>query len=164
MAPERAISFSGGGFSDFFPRPSWQDATITKYLDEQADPTFMQYYNTSGRAYPDISAQGVYFETILNGTLGYLSGTSASAPAVAAIVALLNSDRISNGLAPFGFLNPWLYSTAASALTDITLGKQRGCSQVVGSGFPAVVGWDPVTGLGTPDFKKLRFISTGIES
>ncbi|KAF8851313.1 hypothetical protein BDZ45DRAFT_750821 [Acephala macrosclerotiorum] len=61
------------------------------------------------------------------------------------------------------FLNPWLYTTAASALTDIAGGKGSGCgAQIPGSGFPAVVGWDPVTGLGTPDFKKLRLASTRI--
>jgi tripeptidyl-peptidase-1 len=82
------------------------------------------------------------------------------------VVALLNSDRISNGLPPFGLLNPWLYGKAgpAGALNDITTGKQSGCTQVSGSGFPATTGWDPVTGLGTPDFKKLRLASTGIKS
>lgn len=164
VAPELAVSFSGGGFSDFFPRPAWQNADVSSWLSTKADPAFNKYFNVSGRAYPDISAQGVYFHTILEGEDGLVSGTSASAPAFAAVVALLNSDRISNGLAPFGFLNPWLYSVGKSGLTDIVAGKGRGCTQVPGSGFPAVVGWDPVTGLGTPDFKKLRLASTGIAS
>jgi tripeptidyl-peptidase-1 len=93
-----------------------------------------------------------------------LSGTSASTPAFAAIIALLNGDRISNGLPVFGFLNPWIYSKGRTGLTDIVLGKGAGCPQIPGSGFPAAVGWDPVTGLGTPDFKKLRLASTGIAS
>ncbi|TVY82948.1 Tripeptidyl-peptidase sed2 [Lachnellula suecica] len=164
VEPELAVSFSGGGFSNYFPRPSYQDAAVTTYLSEHADPAYTQYFNTSGRAYPDVSAQGVFFHTILSGSDGLVSGTSASSPAFAGIVALLNSDRISNGLPPFGLLNPWLYSTGASALTDIVGGKSSGCSQVAGSGFPAVTGWDPVTGLGTPDFKKLRLASTGIAS
>ncbi|KAH8647568.1 peptidase S8/S53 domain-containing protein [Tricladium varicosporioides] len=164
VVPERAVAFSGGGFSNYFPRPAYQDATVQKYLTDIADPNFSKYYNQSGRAYPDVSAQGVYFHTLLNGTDNLLSGTSASAPAFAAIVALLNSDRISNGLPSFGLLNPWLYSKAAGTFTDITLGKGSGCSQVNGSGFPATKGWDPVTGLGTPDFKKLRVASTGIDS
>jgi len=159
--PELAVSFSGGGFSDFFPRPSWQNADVSSWLSTKADPKYTQYFNASGRAYPDISAQGVYFHTILEGVDGLVSGTSASAPAFAAVVALLNGDRISNGLAPFGFLNPWLYTVGKSGLTDIVAGQGRGCAQIPGSGFPAVVGWDPVTGLGTPDFKKLRLASTG---
>lgn len=176
------MSFSGGGFSNYFPRPSYQDAAVSTYL-KTSNSSFTKYFNASGRAYPDVSAQGVYFHTILNGADSLLSGTSASSPAFAGVVALLNSDRISNGLRPFGFLNPWLYSKAASALTDITGGKSSGCAaQIPGSGFAAVSGWDPgkflcfaivravslikfvVTGLGTPDFKKLRLASTGIYS
>jgi tripeptidyl-peptidase-1 len=164
VEPERVVGFSGGGFSNYFGRPAWQDAAVETYLTKYADPAFFPYYNQSGRAYPDVSAQGVYFHTILEGEDGLVSGTSASSPAFAAIVALLNSDRISNGLPPFGFLNPWLYSKGFAGLTDITLGKQSGCAAIPGSGFPAVVGWDPATGFGTPDFKKLRFLSTGISS
>jgi tripeptidyl-peptidase-1 len=164
VEPERAVSFSGGGFSDIFPRPPWQSNAVNAYLTAHPDPAFRQYYNISGRAYPDVSAQGVYYHTILNGTDRLLSGTSASAPTFAAVVALLNSDRISNGLPVFGFLNPWIYSKGVSGLVDITAGKQSGCWQVLGSGFQAVAGWDPVTGLGTPNFKKLRFASTGIQS
>lgn len=161
VEPELAVSFSGGGFSDLFPRPEWQNTTVAKYLAEKADSTFKKYYNTTGRAYPDISAQGVSFHTFLKGSDQLISGTSASAPAFAAIIALLNSDRIANKLPVFGFLNPWLYSKGSSAFTDIVGGKSTGCSQVKGSGFQAVTGWDPVTGLGTPDFPKLRVASTG---
>lgn len=164
VAPEQAVSFSGGGFSDFFARPSWQNAAVSSWLETKADPAFTKYFNVSGRAYPDVAAQGVYFHTIITGADQLVSGTSASAPAFAAIVALLNGDRISNGLAPFGFLNPWLYSKGVSGLVDIVLGKGDGCEQVPGSGFPAVEGWDPITGLGTPNFKKLRLASTGISS
>jgi tripeptidyl-peptidase-1 len=57
------------------------------------------------------------------------------------------------GKSPLGFLNPWLYSTAASALNDITSGSNPGCNT---NGFPAKAGWDPVTGLGTPNFTKLK--------
>ncbi|KAK2624135.1 hypothetical protein QTJ16_006769 [Diplocarpon rosae] len=162
--PEQAASFSGGGFSDFFARPAWQDEAVDSWLSKMADPESKQYFNLTGRAYPDVSAQGVYFHTIVEGTDELISGTSASSPAFAAIVALLNGDRISNGLPPFGFLNPWLYTKGLPGLVDITLGKGDGCSQIEGSGFSAVEGWDPVTGLGTPDFKKLRFASTGISS
>jgi tripeptidyl-peptidase-1 len=36
---------------------------------------------------------------------------------------------------------------------DITEGVNPGCGT---DGFPAVEGWDPITGLGTPKFAKLR--------
>jgi tripeptidyl-peptidase-1 len=164
VVPELVASFSGGGFSNYFAQPAYQKEAVDTYLSTYARKNYTQYFNASGRAYPDISAQGVYFHVINTGTDVLESGTSASAPAYAAVVALLNSDRISNGLPTFGLLNPWLYGEAKAAHTDITGGKSGGCSQIPGSGFPATVGWDPATGLGTPDFKKLRLASTGIQS
>jgi tripeptidyl-peptidase-1 len=167
VVPEVAVIFSGGGFSNYFARPAYQDAAVNTYLTKHADATYTKYFNASGRAYPDVSAQGVAFHTIQAGIDVPESGTSTSCPVFAAVVALLNSDRISNGLPPFGLLNPWLYSKAADAqaFNDIVNGKGHGCEdQVPGSGFAATVGWDPVTGLGTPDFKKLRKVSTGIDS
>lgn len=161
---EQAVSFSGGGFSNYFPRPAYQDAAVSSYLTTQANASLTQYFNSTGRAYPDVSAQGVSFHVFVRGSDVEESGTSASAPAFASIIALLNSDRLANGLAPFGLLNPWLYGNASSALTDVAKGAGSGCSQIPGSGFPAVSGWDPVTGLGTPAFAKLRQASTGVAS
>jgi tripeptidyl-peptidase I len=162
VAPEVAVGFSGGGFSNYFARPAYQDAAVNTYLTKYANSSYNKYFNVSGRAYPDVSAQGVNFHTIEQGVDAPESGTSASCPTFASVIALLNSDRISNGLTPFGLLNPWLYSKAASAsaFNDIVLGKSVGCtSQVPGAGFAATIGWDPVTGLGTPDFKKLQVVS-----
>jgi tripeptidyl-peptidase-1 len=56
-----------------------------------------------------------------------IGGTSASAPAFAAIVALLNDVRLSNDLSPLGFLNPLLYSKGIGGLNDITVGHNSGC-------------------------------------
>jgi tripeptidyl-peptidase-1 len=50
-----------------------------------------------------------------------------------------------------GFLNPVLYANP-NALNDITSGNNPGCGT---QGFSAVNGWDPITGLGTPNFQKL---------
>lgn len=44
-------------------------------------------------------------------------------------------------------MNPWLYSDGYNGFTDITQGSAAGCNS---SGFPASVGWDAVTGFGTP--------------
>lgn len=38
------------------------------------------------------------------------------------------------------------------AFNDITTGSNPGCNT---EGFYAQPGWDPVTGVGTPDFNKL---------
>ena len=66
-----------------------------------------------------------------------------------------------------GFLNPWIYSVGYKGLTDITTGGNTGCTGadyftgeptplVPYAGFNATVGWDPVTGYGTPLFDKLK--------
>lgn len=81
-----------------------------------------------------------------------IGGTSASTPTFSAIVTLLNDALISSGKSPLGFLNPMLYTVGAAGLNDITVGNNTGCGT---PGFPAVEGYDPVTGLGTPDFQKL---------
>lgn len=103
-------------------------------------------YNPHGRAIPDVSAQGYHYAIIYNGTAHLMDGTSASAPTFAAIIALLNDALIAEKKPPLGFLNPWLYSVK-SGLRDVTHGAATGCNT---TGFPATVGWDAATGLGTP--------------
>ncbi|KAH9165558.1 hypothetical protein EDB89DRAFT_2233294 [Lactarius sanguifluus] len=72
----------------------------------------------------------------------------------AGIVSLLNDYRLSKGRTPLGFLNYWLYDfgIANLGLNDIISGSNPGCNT---DGFTASTGWDPVTGLGTPDFVEL---------
>ncbi|TFK33637.1 subtilisin-like protein [Crucibulum laeve] len=150
--PNSNYRASGAGFSNYFPRPKYQDKAVSAYLSALGS-TYEGLYNRTGRAYPDISAQSVTFAIVDNGELDADSGTSASGPVVAAIIALLNDYRLSQGKAPLGFLNPWLYSKGFQGLNDILLGQSEGCN---GRGFNASKGWDPVTGLGTPDFIKLQ--------
>lgn len=108
--------------------------------------------------------------TVINGTATPNGGTSAASPVVAAIMALINDARFRAGQPAIGFANPWLYQIAGAALNDITEGGSLGCSGVdlqngilipQGGMIPyaswnATVGWDPVTGLGTPDFMKMK--------
>ena len=95
---------------------------------------------------------------------------SAASPTFAAIVSLLNSARLSAGQRPLGFLNPFIYGGGYKALNDITTGGSKGCTGTdIYSGLPtpfvpyagwnATVGWDPVTGYGTPNFQKLLALS-----
>ncbi|KAG6841850.1 hypothetical protein C0991_006257 [Blastosporella zonata] len=105
------------------------------------------------QAYPDVSAQSDRYRIFLSGRPILIGGTSASSPAFTGIVSLLNDVRKSHGRPPLGFLNPLLYSKAASGFNDITVGHNSGCGT---TGFNATKGWDPVTGLGTPNFGKLR--------
>ena len=107
---------------------------------------------SEGRAYPDLAAQGLYFQIVWNGTYRTLSGTSASSPLMASVVALVNDALIASGKAPLGFMNPWLYRRGYKAFTDITSGVNGGCNT---TGFPTRKGWDAVTGFGTPIFPEM---------
>ncbi|KAF2138489.1 uncharacterized protein K452DRAFT_256012 [Aplosporella prunicola CBS 121167] len=166
VEPEEAVDFSSGGFSDIWPRPDWQDAAVSKYLGILGD-RWDGLYNPEGRGFPDVAAQGYNFHVVDKGRETLVGGTSASSPAFASIVALLNAARIEKGLPVLGWLNPWLYSgSAAQGLTDIVDGGSTGCTgtdmysgldapYVPYAGWNATEGWDPVTGLGTPKFDVL---------
>ncbi|KAF8260472.1 peptidase S8/S53 domain-containing protein [Lactarius quietus] len=152
--PEVAAELSGGGFSSYFSRPPYQQQAVSTFL-QAIGTQYQGFYNPLGRALPDISAQALDIPIFLNGIEILLSGTSGSAPIVAGIISLLNDYRIAQGRAPLGFLNPWLYTRAIPGLNDVTSGTNPGCNTI---GFPAVPGWDPVTGLGTPDFERLQAV------
>ena len=161
-SPENAWSSGGGGFSEVFGRPDYQSAVVNKWLtSDSTHSAVTNYFNSSGRAYPDISAQATNFVIVASGSAQSVSGTSCSAPTTAGIFQLLNSARIASGKKGLGFLNPWLYNTASTGFTDIKNGKIGGCSGVVsGGGFSAVAGWDPATGLGTPNYEALLAFAT----
>jgi tripeptidyl-peptidase-1 len=155
FAPERAVGpsyYGGGGFSDVWPMPKYQKKTVKAYV-KSLNGKYKGLYNPKGRAYPDLSAQGYAFLITLNGTVGRVSGTSASTPLTAAILGLINDKRLSEGKSRLGFINPALYGGAgAKGLHDITIGSNKGCET---DGFPAQKGWDAATGWGTPRFQKL---------
>ena len=91
----------------------------------------------------------------MNGDLLSVGGTSASAPTFAALVALINDARLAAKKPPVGFVAPLLYAHP-EAFTDITVGNNSiGQGVPIAAGWPCEVGWDPVTGLGTPIFTKL---------
>lgn len=155
-SPESAASkviFSGGGFSNVFPIPEYQKEVMATYYAQSAPGYGAERFNNSKlvRGYPDVSANGVNYVTAVNGQFSLAFGTSASCPAFAAMLNLVNEERIAGGKSSVGFVNPVLYRNAA-AMNDITSGRNPGCGT---DGFEAVVGWDPVTGLGTPDYGKL---------
>ncbi|KAF5627982.1 tripeptidyl-peptidase 1 precursor [Fusarium sp. NRRL 52700] len=177
-SPERAWldteydQSGGGGFSDLFSRPAYQDKVVQDYLkkNEKKWKQWKSYINKDGRAFPDVSALASGHQVMVNGQQFTAGGTSAAAPTVGAIIALLNNERFKKGKSSMGFLNPWLYKTGQAGFTDILEGKTSGCPGVSLEGFPspkmpnagwdAVKGWDPATGFGTPRFDKLKKLAT----
>lgn len=146
---------SGGGFSNYFARPAYQHAVVKKYI-ASLDGKYAAYYNSSGRAYPDVAAQGLDDVIVWNNKFGSVGGTSAASPTFAAVIALVNDALLASGKSTLGFINPWLYKKGHTAFTDITIGSAVGCAEIAdGLGFPAQEGWDPVTGWGTPLFKSI---------
>lgn len=128
---------SGGGVSQRFTRPHWQDDVTRR--------------TKRSRLVPDVSLaadprHGAL--VIFGGKRGTVGGTSWSAPVWAGLCAILNEARLAAGRAPAPYLNPHLYRLiGTSCFRDITLGDNNG--------YRAAVGFDLVTGLGTPNLGEL---------
>ncbi|UKZ82800.1 hypothetical protein TrVFT333_010598 [Trichoderma virens FT-333] len=165
LGPGAELFASGGGFSNYFPVPDYQKAAVKKYFAKH-DPGHPYYvansdasnigenggiYNRAGRGIPDISANGANFRAFNNLRDGHWFGTSLAAPLWASVITLINQERAKVGKNSVGFINPVLYANT-DALTDIKQGSNPNCGT---SGFTAVEGWDPVTGLGTPKYPNL---------
>eukprot|EP00029_Vermamoeba_vermiformis_P011464 TRINITY_DN630_c0_g1_i1.p1 TRINITY_DN630_c0_g1~~TRINITY_DN630_c0_g1_i1.p1 ORF type:complete len:572 (+),score=192.55 TRINITY_DN630_c0_g1_i1:26-1717(+) len=148
---------SGGGFSDYFYRPNYQHKAVNAYLatDFKQLPPY-SYWNTTGRGYPDVSALSANYVIVTNLIpVPGVAGTSCAAPVFSGVMALLNDLRLQNGKSPLGFLNPLLYDMAVkypTTFTDITQGSNPGCGT---DGFPAAAGWDPSSGLGSPNYAEM---------
>jgi kumamolisin len=130
-AVEQAWEKTGGGFSERFDAPAWQDA---------ARSAASQFGVNAGRGVPDVAAQqqpGYY--VVMEGTELAMGGTSSVAPMWSALTARLN-QRLGVSI---GFFSPILYGRSDEPLfTDITIGNN--------GRFQAGAGWDPCTGLGVP--------------
>ncbi|KAH9915208.1 subtilisin-like protein [Fomitopsis serialis] len=145
---------SGGGFSNTFALPSYQQTAVQDYLTNYPPPYSSSLFNSSGRAYPDLSANGVRYTVAADGTWLSVYGTSASTPVIAAFLTAINDARIAAGKSTIGFINPTIYSSSfQAAFNDIINGSNPGCDT---NGFYAEPGWDPVTGIGTPNVAMLR--------
>ena len=159
---------TGGGFSSYAPLPSWQSSAVNGYLSHCAVSSNgcplppSTYFNRSNRAYPDVAAFGGYWPTVVNGELSQVGGSSVAAPLMAGIVARLNEVVVARTGRTLGFANPTFYAMAAaqpSTFHDLTTGNNictRGsnapanCASIC-SGYYATTGYDPITGLGSPN-------------
>jgi len=148
---------SSGGFSNYFAMPSYQQAAVQAYISNHSTTPSPGAYNASGRAMPDIASFSEGVQIVWGGNMTGVAGTSCAAPVVSGVITLLNDARLAAGKGPMGFLNPFIYQTAAAypdAFIDITSGEnQSGCCS---HGFLASAGWDPITGVGAPNFANLK--------
>lgn len=117
--------YSGGGFSNTFGIPEWQVDAVHGFLSSYNTTYAADLFNSTGvsRGYPDIALNGyvcacptgkwlttVYrrlnYAVVSNGAVQLVAGSSASAPAAAAMLAAVNDARIATGKSTIGFINP----------------------------------------------------------
>jgi kumamolisin len=130
---------SGGGVSSVFALPTWQ-----RNANVPASST-----SGGGRGVPDVAGDAspeTGYNVLFDGQSGVVGGTSAVAPLYAALIALLNQQRGSN----IGFANLALYQNAENGFNDIGQGNN--------GSYSAGPGWDPCTGLGSPNGNRLSQI------
>ncbi len=129
---------TGGGVSDVYPLPAWQ---AHAGVPASANPG-----GRRGRGVPDVAGDAdpqSGYRVQVDGSPAVYGGTSAVAPLWAGLVA-----RFSQALgAPLGFLNPRLYAAAGQGFHDVLAGSN--------GAYSAGPGWDPCTGLGSPDGARL---------
>lgn len=151
---------AGGGFDLYHnATPAWQRAAVEQYLSSGVTLPPSSHFHATGRAYPDISAIGHSCPTSIAGQLEGVDGTSCSAPVVAGVLTVLNAAQRARSRSRVGFVNPLLYDMYARCPTcfrDVTDGYNwctEGvcCANATDFGFRAITGWDPVTGVGTPN-------------
>jgi subtilase family serine protease len=128
---------TGGGVSNVFAVPSYQSSAG---VPKQPQTGF------AGRGVPDVAGNAdpsTGYQVRVDGQNEVVGGTSAVAPLWAALTALMN-EQIGTNL---GFLNPKLYSLGAD-FRDITSGNNDDSNLGY---YSAKQGWDPCTGLGSPN-------------
>jgi subtilase family serine protease len=127
-------SGSGGGYSRYETAPSYQ-RTVT---------------GLSKRATPDVSYDGsgaspfwIYTSVPWSGMSGWLrvGGTSAGTPQWAGLLAVVNQGRALSGQGSLSSAGAALYALPGTAFHDVVKGN---------NGYPAKVGFDLVTGRGSP--------------
>ncbi len=127
---------TGGGVSSHFSKPAYQAKINVPKPSGTVNPT--------GRGVPDVAGvadPNTGYAVIIDGQEGVVGGTSAVAPLWAALIALFNQELGKN----VGWIHPKLYETLfpRKAMRDITSGNN--------GSYKAGTGWDPCTGLGSPN-------------
>jgi kumamolisin len=137
---EGANSATGGGVSDIFPLPAYQNTA--------GIPPSANAPHRKGRGVPDVAGDAdpaTGYIVRVDGQDFVIGGTSAVAPLWAGLIALLN-QKLGHHV---GFLNPLAYGSLVNtgSFRDITTGNN--------GAYAARNGWDACTGWGSPNGVKL---------
>ncbi len=144
-----AYGATGGGVSEYWPIPAYQ-------LVKGKSVAVANGGSSTMRNVPDIASDAavitpysVYCASA-GGWIG-VGGTSFSSPTWAAMITIVNSDRVNSGLARTGFLNPLIYKLGVKEkkFHDIVSGNNGD------PGYTAGKGYDNDTGFGSIDLGKL---------
>lgn len=136
------------GWSDSAGMPSKNGIAIPSYQQLAGVINSSNGGSKTLRNIPDVAAASVKLYLCANGTCKTTGGgTSFAAPQWAGIIAMVNQQRVANGESHIGFLNPTLYSIGTGSnfnadFHDIVSGSN--------GAYSAVVGYDLVTGWGSP--------------
>ena len=150
---ETAWTGSGGGVStNGIPIPDYQVPVIAP----------QNQGSTTWRNVPDVAGEAANNFFCFEGGCYWASGTSFAAPQWAGIISLANQQA--NGHL-IGFLNPTLYAIGqgmgyGNDFHDITEGNNFNSGNP--DLFPAVTGYDLVTGWGTPNGQALLTAVSGV--
>lgn len=149
--------WSGAGWSNLYPRPRYQLPDAVFYT-ASVPRNETQYINATGRVISDVSAYGSNLGVGYLGEFYTIGGTSASSPIFASILALINSFRRQRGRGTIGYVHDRFYRLGGltGALADVTKGTTCGCGDIPTLCFDCERGFDPATGLGTPNFAGLK--------
>jgi kumamolisin len=134
----------GGGVSIYFSLPPYQSGSKVPKSPTQF----------AGRGVPDVAgdadpASG--YQIFLNGSGTTIGGTSAVAPLMAGLIALINEATTKKFGKTVGLINPLIYATGArNVFRDITDGNNDIFGKLHGL-YTACRGWDACSGLGVPN-------------
>jgi kumamolisin len=134
---ESASSATGGGVSEVFVLPTYQqDTPVPVSVNTKK----------SGRGVPDLAAvadPSTGYNILVDGQAMVVGGTSAVAPLMAGLVARINERRKKN----VGFIHTELYRNLSS-FRDVVQGDNITVPD--SKGYKAGAGWDACSGCGVP--------------
>ncbi len=138
---------SGGGNSQVFPRPDWQNVSGVN-----------NQYSNNHRQVPDVAAVAYSLAVYFQGQWGSVGGTSAASPIWATALVLVNQALVQKthkfGYSPQLFYQVAQHNNGAQPYFDVTRGNNLY--------YPATANWDYATGLGTPNLPAFYTIAQGL--